>query len=103
MTMRAIPKLSDADLPLVAAGKTSSMATRRSMPTGCVATRGCARSWTRRPSSRQSRSAAGVNGIVARFQAYTHAVAILADDGEFPDKKGQPQLMPDGFERRKDV
>jgi hypothetical protein len=49
------------------------------------------------------RSAAGVNGIVARFQAYTHAVAILADDGEFPDKKGQPQLMPDGFERRKDV
>jgi hypothetical protein len=49
------------------------------------------------------RSAAGVNGIVARFQAYTHAVAILVDDGEFPDKKGQPQLMPDGFERRKDV
>jgi hypothetical protein len=41
-----------------------------------------------------------VNGIVARFQAYAHAVAILADNGGFPDASKQLQVMPDGFERR---
>ena len=40
---------------------------------------------------------------MTRLQAYTYTMATLADDGAFPDKNGQPQLMPDGFERRDDV
>jgi murein DD-endopeptidase MepM/ murein hydrolase activator NlpD len=41
-----------------------------------------------------------VNGIVARFQSYTHAAAVLTDNGNFPDAEKQLQGMPDGFERR---
>jgi hypothetical protein len=48
-----------------------------------------------------ARSIAKVNGIVARYQAYTHASATLADWLGFPNVSGEPQDMPDGYERRK--
>jgi predicted chitinase len=44
---------------------------------------------------------AKVNGIVARRQAYTHAVATLGEGLGFFDANGQSQEMPDGYERRK--
>jgi len=50
---------------------------------------------------RDTGSIAEVNGIVARYQAYTHAAATLGDGLGFPDSDGQPQLMPEGYNRRK--
>lgn len=43
---------------------------------------------------------AHVNGILARYQAYTSALMMLADGTLFPNAKGQGWDSPDGFERR---
>ncbi|WP_043202084.1 M23 family metallopeptidase [Paraburkholderia acidipaludis] len=43
---------------------------------------------------------ARVNGILARYQAYTSALIILADGISFPTTSGQQMDRPDGFERR---
>jgi hypothetical protein len=50
---------------------------------------------------RDTGSIAKVNGIVAQYQAYTHAAATLGDGLGFPDADGQPLLMPEGYHRRK--
>jgi len=44
-----------------------------------------------------------VNGIVARYQAYTSALKVLADTPQFPDQDGNLQTTPEGYERRKDI
>ncbi len=44
---------------------------------------------------------AKVNGIVARYQAYTQALMILADRMEFPNAYGQLNDAPEGYVQRK--
>jgi hypothetical protein len=43
---------------------------------------------------------ARVNGILARYQAYTSALIVLADGISFPTANGLQVDRPDGFERR---
>ena len=41
-----------------------------------------------------------INGIQARFQAYTTAVMVLLEGNLFPDARGQMQDAPEGWSRR---
>ena len=41
-----------------------------------------------------------VNGIVARFQAYTTCQVVLLDATAFPDASGKPQSTPEGYASR---
>ncbi|MCP3713905.1 hypothetical protein [Paraburkholderia sp. CNPSo 3281] len=43
---------------------------------------------------------ARVNGILARYQAYTSALIVLADGTLFPRSEGQGWDNPSGYERR---
>jgi len=47
------------------------------------------------------RSIAKVNGIVARYQAYTNALVVLGDYRVFPHAQGHQDEMPEGYERRR--
>ncbi len=44
----------------------------------------------------------GVNGLIARCQAYTHALMVLAEGIVFPDAKGEKQDAPEGFTPRRE-
>ena len=48
-----------------------------------------------------ARRIASVNGIVARYQAYTNALMVLADRVKFPDARGESQDMPENYEPRR--
>jgi hypothetical protein len=45
---------------------------------------------------------AKVNGIVARYQAYTQALMVLADRMAFPNSHGQLQEIPEGHAPRRE-
>jgi hypothetical protein len=49
---------------------------------------------------RQSTNYTSINGVQARFQAYTTAVMVLFEGKLFPDAQGQMQETPDGWSRR---
>jgi len=44
---------------------------------------------------------AKISGIVARYQAYTNALMVLADKTSFPGASGNVQEIPEGYELRK--
>jgi hypothetical protein len=44
-----------------------------------------------------------VNGIVARYQAFTSALVALSDVARFPDKDGRLRITPENFEPRKNI
>ncbi len=44
---------------------------------------------------------AHINGIVARFQAYTTGQVVLLDTPTFPDAQGQPQPLPENYQPRR--
>ncbi|MDI3262996.1 MAG: hypothetical protein QJR11_09345 [Fulvimonas sp.] len=44
---------------------------------------------------------AHINGIVARFQAYTTGQVVLLDTPMFPDAQGQPQPLPENYQPRR--
>ena len=48
-----------------------------------------------------SENYAHVNGIVARFQAYTACQMILLDNPSFPDAKGSSQPIPENYTQRR--
>lgn len=42
-----------------------------------------------------------VNGIVARFQAYTNSLEVLTEQMNFPDANGQLKEQPEEFKARR--
>jgi len=50
---------------------------------------------------KDTRSIANVKGIVARYQACTNALMVLADRVKFPDARGESQDAPENYEPRK--
>lgn len=43
-----------------------------------------------------------VNGITARFQAYTTALMVLTEQMNYPDSSGRLNESPDGYKPRRE-